>query len=103
MKEGGEKKTMNIPMCQELEKQRRGDLVGDVGHTHIKKWKLDFQDISLNDLQIPFLLRAFHTLEHLPDHSCVVFDGDYFLGPFKQFDGQIPCTRAHFKDDVCGS
>ena len=35
---------------QELKGEGRGDLIGDVGHAHIKIWQLCLQHVTLDDL-----------------------------------------------------
>jgi len=63
-------KTLQIdpPVCQQLESERAGDVVGDVGHTEVKVGQVDLHEVTMDDLQLLLVGRALDTarqLQHL--------------------------------------
>jgi hypothetical protein len=43
-------------MCQEFEEKRGGDLIRQIGNTDIKIRNINFQDVSLDDLELVLFL-----------------------------------------------
>ena len=53
---------------EELEDQRRGDLIGHVGHAHVKEGQLGLDDVTHEDLELGLEMGALDTLLQLSHH-----------------------------------
>jgi hypothetical protein len=51
----------DTPVCQQLEGEWAGDVVGDVGHTQVKVGQVYLHEVSMDDLQLLLVRRALHT------------------------------------------
>ena len=58
------------PVRQQLEGERRRDLVGDVGHTDVKEREALLHDIPLDDLQMHSITVNKLSLDN-SEHSCI--------------------------------
>ena len=63
-------------MLEELEYQRRRDLIRSVGDTEIEKWQLSLDCISLDQLEFVLIAKLVDTLADLGDHSRIDFNCD---------------------------
>ena len=57
---------------EELEDERGGDLVGHVGHAHVKEGQLGFDDVTDQHLQLRLIVGALDTLLQFCHHSEVI-------------------------------
>ena len=45
-------------MRKQLEQERRGDLVGKIGHTNVEEGQVDLQDVALDDLEVVLMFAS---------------------------------------------
>jgi len=64
---------------QQLENERRADLVGDVGDADVEKGQLNSHDIARNQHELVGVLRVFEPLGELGDHARVELNCDHLL------------------------
>jgi hypothetical protein len=60
-------------VCQQLECEGAGDVVGDVGHAQVKVGQVNLHEVPVNDLQLLLVGCALHTarqLQHLGGAAC---------------------------------
>lgn len=85
---------------QQLEHERRADLVGRVADANIKVGQVRLDDVAQQDVEA-FLGRcALHALGQLGGHARVHFDGDAAFGFGQDARCQIACARTDFEHDV---
>jgi len=84
---------------EELEDERGGDLVGHVGHAHVKEGQLGFDDVTDQHLQLRLVVGALDTLLQFCHHSWIKFTGDHLLDFVQHLDGHV--TRARTNLEYC--
>ena len=87
---------------QQLEGQRRRDLVGDVCHTQIEIRQLRPHHVALQDRQLGLVRGPGDAAAELEDHARVDLDGDDGPRALEQPQRQVPRARPYLEDDVGG-
>mmetsp|Transcript_4195 Transcript_4195/g.11829 ORF Transcript_4195/g.11829 Transcript_4195/m.11829 type:complete len:298 (+) Transcript_4195:685-1578(+) len=90
------------PVGKQLEGQRRGDLVGDVGHAKVEIRQVHLEDIALDYLQLSRKRGALHSPLQLHHHSVVELDCHHLFGLLQQLHRQVSSARPDLQHGVCG-
>ena len=87
-------------MREQLEDERRRDLVRDVGDAQVEEGQLELHEVGVVELELVRQLRALHALLQLDHHPRVVLDRDDALRRLEQLERQVARARAHLEHDV---
>jgi hypothetical protein len=77
-------------------------LIGYVGDAYIEEGETCFDGVSLDDLQLAFLVCALDAFEDLAHHAIVVFDGHDVFGLLKKGDCHVSHTWTNIEYDIGG-
>ena len=88
------------PVAQELEGQRRGDLIGRVGYADVEVREIMLQHVSLNDLKLARLWGPLEPTLELENHAGVHLVRYHLLGNFQELCGQVSRSRSDLQDHV---
>jgi hypothetical protein len=85
---------------QQLEDERRADLVWRVADADVEVWELRLDDIAEQDIEPLLRRRTLHPLGQFGSHARIHFDGDAFAGFLQDAGCEVAGSWADFEDDV---
>lgn len=87
---------------QQLENQRRRDLVRCVGNANVKVGELGLDTVSEHDFQLLLLGLALDSFGQLSGHSRIHLDGNHLSSLLENSNSQVTGTGADFQNSVTG-
>ena len=87
-------------MLQELEDERRADLVGRVGYTEVKEGEVDLDGIACYHLELVRVAQVLNTLGDFGDHASINLNRYNFLATLKQRRSEVTSARTDLQYDI---